>query len=139
MSEGIEWHQSKRRLKKLLTNRKKLGVRVNLLKKFGIKGYDIVKDGYFEYPNYLFNHGTGIIFIGLFSGEGHAIFWDGCKFIDSNKNSRFDGSTDLSELRGDEFVFLSVVKKNRNPITVIKSHLSLSLIKLTRLWAYIRN
>ena len=129
MAEGIEWHQAKRRLKNVLVNRKSLGVNSNLVKRFGIKGYAILAEGSFKTLNQVFNYGTGIIFISFGDGSGHALFWDGCKFVDHDENGRFNGETDLSKMVYGESVCLVIVKKRRKLTTIIKSYLSMVFSK----------
>lgn len=130
MAEGIEWHQAKRRLKNVLVNRKTLGVSTALVRRLGINGYTPAPNGPFKTFNRLFNYGTGIIFIDFGNGSGHALFWDGCKFICHDKNGRFNGSKDLSEMVPGESICLALIKKRRKLTTIIKSYLSMIINNL---------
>lgn len=122
--EGVSWKIAKRRLKKHLTSRKKLGVSSNSVRDRGINGYSILSTGSFTTLNKLFGFKTGVIFIAFGDGNGHALAWDGFKLIDNKSNGRFNNKTNLNEMRKGETVNLVMIKKKHNPIVSVFSYLA---------------
>lgn len=131
MSENINWKISKRRLRKHLKSKKNLSVSTASVRDIGIPGYTSITKGGFNTINEMFNFGTGIIFLSWGDGKGHALFWDGCKFIDNVTNSRFDKQRNLNKLLVClDSIHLVLIKNKRGILTKIKSFISMHLVIL---------
>lgn len=122
--EGLTWKVAKRRLKKHLVSRKRLGVWSHSVRDKGISGYLVRSSGSFYTLNELFGFKKGIIFISLGGGNGHALAWDGFKLIDNEIFGRFNGKKDLEQMREGESVNLVLIKKNTGVIVSVFSYLS---------------
>ena len=111
--ENISWKQSKRRLSKHLSSRKKLGILNESIKNKGVKGYQLVSDGEFNSLHEVFNFSKGILMIHWGVGNsGHALHWDGKQLIDHDESGRFHKEKDLKLLRKHESVCLVMYKKD---------------------------
>ncbi len=122
--EGVTWKVAKRRLKKHLVSRKRLGVCLKSVIDKGISGYSMISSGSFDTLNEVFNFGKGIIFISFGDGTGHALAWNGFKLIDHEANGRFNNKTDLGRMRDGEEVALVLVKKKSSFIVSVFSYLA---------------
>lgn len=130
MCEGVSWKVSKRRLRKHLHNRKKLGVKIDSVRDIGISGYSHMIEGSFEIVNEVFDFGTGIIFLSWGNGSGHAVYWDGCKFIDHTPNGRLHNKRSLDGLLSSgEHVNMILKKDSQQLLTKLKSFISMHLFK----------
>ena len=122
--EGVTWKVAKRRLRKHLTSRKKLGVNSKSIAIKGVKGYDVIKSGSAETLNELFKFRVGMIFISFGNGRGHALAWDGVRLIDHETLGRFNGEKDLSKLGDGESINMILIKNRFSIITYAFSYFS---------------
>jgi hypothetical protein len=130
MCEGVSWNVSRRRLRKHLVNRKRLGVSGASVRDVGISGYSHVIKGSFKTLNEIFNFGTGIIFINWGDGTGHAVFWDGCKFIDHTQDGRLHNKRSIDGLLFDGECICMILKKDKQRLfTKLKSFISMHWFK----------
>ena len=120
-SEGVPWKIAKRRLRKCLASKKRLGV--SSLKVFtkGVAGYRLVTEGEFDTYQKVFNYGTGILCVQFNGGsKGHAVYWDGSKFIDHVEGSPFDNKKEVPD---NARIHHALVKKHCSVISRVKSYL----------------
>jgi hypothetical protein len=119
--EGVTWKVAKRRLRKHLSSRKKLGVSGISLRDKGIKGYSALTSGSFKTLNEAFKFKSGIIMLSWGNGKGHALAWNGFKLIDHEDKGRFNNERDLNKMLEGEDVCMILVKNNSNIKTFIFS------------------
>ncbi len=117
-AENISWKVSKRRLRKFRRN-KSLGCFTGLLRKFGLKKWEIVNDGSFESIQKILNYGDGIFLI-QWQGEneGHAVYYNGRKFVDNNPLTK---DYDYRRIILDNILHTVLRRKNVPKLTKLKN------------------
>ncbi len=120
MAEDIPWKVSKRRLRKVLINRKRLGVSARSLYRYGLRGYTLVEGGSFQTVHEMMGYSKGIVMFYFGSGQGHAVYWDGFKFVDNTLTGGRDieGKRYIGKYLHDGDCILMALIKKETPIPI---------------------
>lgn len=81
--QGISWKVAKRRYRKFRSTKKGYSCNSDLVKKYGIKGYETLKTGEWDSISDAMRYGKGVIIISFGGGFGHAVAWNGYKVVDN--------------------------------------------------------
>ena len=119
--EGVTWKVAKRRLRKHLSSRKKLGVSSASVRDKGVNGYLALTSGSFQTLNEVFKFKSGILMLSWGDGQGHALAWNGFNLIDHKVNGRFNNQHNLNNMVDGESVHLVLIKNKSNLKTFIFS------------------
>lgn len=120
-AEGITWKVAKRRLRKVLANRKTLGVMTSDVKRLGISGYDIVPEGSASSLNKLCDFKEAILGVSWGNGQGHAVYWNGYKIIDHTVDGFLHNEKSLDKLLDDHCLVMVLTKKNTSLFSRLRS------------------
>lgn len=110
-SEGISWQAARRKLIRYRTHPARLGVQTTKVVNKGLSGYRLRTGGAYENLSDMFDHKTGILFLGWGDGSGHALYYDGARLVDHVMDGRFHRARNLDDLREGERVSMVLIRE----------------------------
>lgn len=122
--EGVSWKSAKRRMRKFRASKKELSCQTSLIRRMGLSGYELVKDGSYNSIAQAMRYKKGIILVGWNgTNNGHAVAWNGHSVIDNSVGPLSGMNNESFNCEGVCSIIQIMIKKDTSHFCVLKNHI----------------